>query len=166
MGRGKDDITEKKLRGTARKDRQQVETAGSGKPITDARRVVETSGYKELSGRAKTIYRNKCRELMRGPGLFATDLHQIVLYAHSYEQYWVYDDQAKKYGPIMKVTNKFGDTVLVPNPAIKMRRDALKDVTTIAARFGFSPVDRAKIKLEVKEEDPLEAFMKEIGGDR
>ena len=47
-----------------------------------------------------------------------------------------------------------------------MRRDALKDVTTIAARFGFSPVDRAKIKLEVKEEDPLEAFMKEIGGDR
>ena len=60
--------------------------------------------------------------------------------------------------------NKFGDEVLVPNPAVKMRRDALKDATAIAARFGFSPVDRAKIKLEVKEEDPLEAFMKEYGG--
>lgn len=166
MARGKDDISEKKLRGTARKDRKQVETAGSGKPIIDIRLATSTSGYKELSGRAKTIFRNKCRELMRGPGLFATDLHQVVLYAHSYEQYWIYDDEVKKYGPIRTFTNKFGDTVLAPNPAIKMRRDALKDVTAIAARFGFSPVDRAKIKLEVKEEDPLDEFMKKYDGDR
>lgn len=166
MGRSKDDISEKKLRGTARKDRKQVETAGSGKPITEIQCATSASGYKNLSGSAKAIYRNKCRELMRGPGLFATDLHQIVLYAHSYEQYWLYDAAVKKHGPIMEVMNKYGDTVLVPNPAIKMRRDALKDVTTIAARFGFSPVDRAKIKLEVKEEDPLEAFMKNYGDDK
>ena len=163
MARNKDDIAEKKLRGTARKDRKQVDTAGTGKPITDIRCATSTSGYKELSGRAKTLFRNKCYELMRGPGLYGTDLHQIVLYSHSYEQYWVYDKEVKEHGAVMSITNKFGDTVLVPNPAVKMRRDALKDVTTIAARFGFSPVDRAKIKLEVKDEDPLDAFMKEYG---
>ena len=164
MARSKDNINEKQLRGTVRKDRKQVETVDPGKPITDVRLVRSASGYAELSGRAKTIYRNKCKELIHGPGLFSTDLHQIVLYAHSYDQYWVYDEAVKKYGPILTATNKFGDEVLVPNPVVKMRRDALKDATAIAARFGFSPVDRAKIKLEVKEEDPLEAFMKEYGG--
>lgn len=165
MARSKDNIEAKKLRGTVRKDRKQVENSDPGKPITNWTIARHTSGYDELSGRAKTIYRNKCKELIKGPGLFSTDLHQIVLYAHSYEQYWIYDDQVKTYGPVIKFTNKFGDTVLAPNPAVKMRRDALKDVTAIAARFGFSPVDRAKIKLEVKEEDPLDAFMKEFGGE-
>ena len=164
MARRKDNINEKQLRGTVRKDRKQVETVDHGKPITDVRLVRSASGYAELSGRAKTIYRNKCKELIAGPGLFSTDLHQIVLYAHSYDQYWVYDEAVKKYGPIRTDMNKYGDEILIPNPAVKMRRDALKDATAIAARFGFSPVDRAKIKLEVKEEDPLEAFMKEYGG--
>lgn len=166
MGRSKDNVEQKKLRGTVRKDRVQVETVESGKPITNWRVALNVSGYKDLSGRAKTIYRNKCRELIKGPGLYSTDLHQIVMYAHSYEQFWIYDEAVKEHGPIIEVTNKFGDTVLVPNPAVKMRRDALKDVTAIAARFGFSPVDRAKIKLEVKEEDPLDAFMKEFGGEK
>ena len=164
MARNKDNIDEKKLRGTVRKDRRQVDTVDPGKPITMVKQACGASGYAELSGRAKTIYRNKCKELINGAGLYKTDLHQIVLYAHSYEQYWLYDSAVKKHGAVMSVMNKFGDTVLVPNPAVKMRRDALKDVTTIAARFGFSPVDRAKIKLEVKEEDPLEEFMKEFNG--
>lgn len=164
MARVKDNIEAKQLRGTVRKDRKQVETADPGKPLTDVRQVRGASGYNELSGRAKTIYRNKCKELMAGPGLFSTDLQQIILYAHSYEQYWIYDEAVKKHGAVLTAMNKFGDTILIPNPAVKMRRDALKDVTAIAARFGFSPVDRAKIKLEVKDEDPLEAFMKEYGG--
>lgn len=163
MGRTKDSAAAKELRGTVRKDRKQVDTVDPGKPITDVRSVRGAAGYNELSGRAKTIYRNKCKELIAGAGLYATDLHQIILYAHSYEQYWIYDEAVKRHGAVLSVLNKFGDTVLIANPAVKMRRDALKDATAIAARFGFSPVDRAKIKLEVKEEDPLEAFMKEYG---
>lgn len=165
MARKNDNIDEKKLRGTVRKDRRQVDTVDPGKPITMVKQACGASGYAELSGRAKTIYRNKCRELIKGAGLYKTDLHQIVLYAYSYEQYWIYDEVVKKHGAVVPVKNKFGDTVLVPNPAVKMRRDALKDVTTIAARFGFSPVDRAKIKLEVKGGDPLDDFMK-MYGDR
>lgn len=166
MGRSKENIEQKKLRGTVRKDRVQVETVEAGKPISNWRVAMNVSGYKDLSGRAKTIYRNKCRELIKGPGLYSTDLHQVVMYAHSYEQFWIYDQAVKDHGAVLQVTNKFGDTILVPNPAVKMRRDALKDVTAIAARFGFSPVDRAKIKLEVKEEDPLETFIKEFGGEK
>lgn len=164
MGRRKDNIEDKKLRGTVRKDRSQVAEADPGKPITDVRCAYHVSGYAELSNRAKALYRQKCKELVAGAGLFPSDLHQVILYAHSYDQYWQYDDAVKTHGAVLQNTNKFGEQVLVANPAVKMRRDALKDLTAIAARFGFSPVDRAKIKLEVKEEDPLDEFMKEFDG--
>ena len=165
MGRKKEDLGQKKLKGTVRKDRVQVETANVGEPLTSVNEARKASGYAQLSMRAKALYRQKCKELVAGAGLFSSDLHQVILYAHSYDQYWIYDDAVKEYGAVLKNTNKFGEEVLVANPAVKMRRDALKDLTAIASRFGFSPVDRAKIKLEVKEEDPLDDFMK-MYGDR
>ena len=68
----------------------------------------------------------------------------------------------KAHGPVIEVQTKYG-TNYISNPAVKMQRDALKDVTAIAARFGFSPVDRTKLKLEVKSEDELDEFMKAYG---
>lgn len=165
MGRQKDNKKEKELRGTVRKDREQVSEAITGKPITDPRYCLGVSGYKELSGRAKGLYRQKCKELICGAGLYTTDLHQIILYASSYDQYWEYQKAVKEHGPVLTGTNKFGDSVLLPNPAVKMSRDALKDVMAIAARFGFSPVDRAKLKMEPKDEhDELAEFMDQFGG--
>lgn len=163
MGRKKEDIADKKLRGTVRKDRVQVETVDPGKPMTDSDAARSVSGYKELSKRAKALYRQKCKELIAGPGLYLTDLHQIIMYAHAYDRFWTYEDEIKDRGAVVNVKSKFGET-LIANPAVKMQRDVLKDITAIAARFGFSPVDRAKLKLEVKEEDPLSEFMKEFGG--
>lgn len=163
MGRKKEDIADKKLRGTVRKDRVQVETLDPGKPMTDWAAARSVSGYSDLSMRAKALYRQKCKELIAGPGLYVTDLHQIIMYAHAYDRFWTYEDAVQEHGAVVKVKSKFGET-LIANPAVKMQRDALKDVTSIAARFGFSPVDRAKLKLEVKEEDPLAEFMKEFGG--
>lgn len=165
MGRKKDNIDDKKLRGTVRKDRKQVAEADPGKPVSDVRCAYHVSGYAELSNRAKALYRQKCKELIAGPGLYMTDLHQIVLYAHAYDRFWTYEDAVKEHGAVVKVKSKFGET-LIANPAVKMQRDAQKDVTSIAARFGFSPVDRTKLKLEVKEEDPLSEFMKEFGGEK
>ena len=163
MGRKKEDIADKKLRGTVRKERVQVETVDPGKPMTDWAAARSVSGYSDLSMRAKALYRQKCKELIAGPGLYVTDLHQIIMYAHAYDRFWTYEDAVQEHGAVVKVKSKFGET-LIANPAVKMQRDALKDVTAIAARFGFSPVDRAKLKLEVKEEDPLAEFMKEFGG--
>ena len=163
MGRKKEDIADKKLRGTVRKDRVQVETVDPGKPMTDWAAARSVSGYSDLSMRAKALYRQKCKELIAGPGLYVTDLHQIIMYAHAYDRFWTYEDAVQEHGAVVKVKSKFGET-LIANPAVKMQRDALKDVTSIAARFVFSPVDRAKLKLEVKEEDPLAEFMKEFGG--
>ena len=165
MGRKKEDIADKKLRGTVRKDREQVETADPGKPMTDWAAARSVSGYSDLSMRAKALYRQKCKELIAGTGLFVTDLHQIIMYAHAYDRFWTYEDAVQEHGAVVKVKSKFGET-LIANPAVKMQRDALKDVTAIAARFGFSPVDRAKLKVQVKEDDdPLAAFMKEHGGE-
>lgn len=165
MGRKKEDINQKKLKGTVRKDRVQVETVDPGKPLTscDAARMV--SGYTQLSKRAKALYRQKCKELIAGSGLYSTDLHQIIMYSHAYDRFWIYEDEVKAHGPVIQVETKYG-TNFISNPAVKMQRDALKDVTAIAARFGFSPVDRTKLKLEVKDEDPLEEFMKEFGGEK
>lgn len=163
MGRKKEDIGQKKLKGTVRKDRLQVETADVGDPLTSVNEARKASGYAQLSMRAKALYRQKCKELIAGAGLYSTDLHQVVMYAHAYDRFWIYEDEVKAHGPVIEVQTKYG-TNYISNPAVKMQRDALKDVTAIAARFGFSPVDRTKLKLEVKKEDELDEFMKEYGG--
>ena len=163
MGRRKEDVSMKKLKGTVRKDRTQVETCDPGKPMTSVDVARNVAGYAMLSKRAKALYRVKCKELMGGTGLFSSDLHQIIMYAHAYDRFWIYEDEVKKNGAVIEVETKYG-TNYIANPAVKMQRDAMKDVTAIAARFGFSPVDRAKLKVEVKEEDPLDEFMKEYGG--
>lgn len=162
MGRKKEDIGQKKLKGTVRKDRVQVETADVGEPLTSVNEARKASGYAQLSMRAKALYRQKCKELIAGAGLYSTDLHQVVMYAHAYDRFWIYEDEVKAHGPVIEVQTKYG-TNYISNPAVKMQRDALKDVTAIAARFGFSPVDRTKLKLEVKKEDELDEFMKEYG---
>ena len=162
MGRKKEDIGQKKLKGTVRKDRVQVETADVGDPLTSVNEARKASGYAQLSMRAKALYRQKCKELIAGAGLYSTDLHQVVMYAHAYDRFWIYEDEVKAHGPVIEVQTKYG-TNYISNPAVKMQRDALKDVTAIAARFGFSPVDRTKLKLEVKKEDELDEFMKAYG---
>lgn len=162
MGRKKEDIGQKKLKGTVRKDRVQVEPANVGEPLTSVNEARKASGYAQLSMRAKALYRQKCKELIAGAGLYSTDLHQVVMYAHAYDRFWTYDDEVKAHGPVIEVQTKYG-TNYISNPAVKMQRDALKDVTAIAARFGFSPVDRTKLKLEVKKEDELDEFMKAYG---
>lgn len=162
MGRKKEDLGQKKLKGTVRKDRVQVETANVGEPLTSVNEARKASGYAQLSMRAKALYRQKCKELIAGAGLHSTDLHQVVMYAHAYDRFWIYEDEVKAHGPVIEVQTKYG-TNYISNPAVKMQRDALKDVTAIAARFGFSPVDRTKLKLEVKPEDELDEFMKAYG---
>ena len=162
MGRKKEDIGQKKLKGTVRKDRVQVETADVGEPLTSVNEARKASGYAQLSMRAKALYRQKCKELIAGAGLYSTDLHQVVMYAHAYDRFWIYEDEVKANGPVIEVQTKYG-TNYISNPAVKMQRDALKDVTAIAARFGFSPVDRTKLKLEVKKEDELDEFIKAYG---
>lgn len=162
MGRKKEDLGQKKLKGTVRKDRVQVETADVGEPLTSVNEARKASGYAQLTMRAKALYRQKCKELIAGAGLYSTDLHQIVMYAHAYDRFWIYEDEVKAHGPVIEVQTKYG-TNYISNPAVKMQRDALKDVTAIAARFGFSPVDRTKLKLEVKKEDELDEFMKAYG---
>jgi len=162
MGRKKEDLGQKKLKGTVRKDRVQVETANVGEPLTSVNEARKASGYAQLSMRAKALYRQKCKELIAGAGLYSTDLHQVVMYAHAYDRFWIYEDEVKAHGPVIEVQTKYG-TNYISNPAVKMQRDALKDVTAIAARFGFSPVDRTKLKLEVKTEDELDEFMKAYG---
>ena len=162
MGRKKEDLGQKKLKGTVRKDRVQVETANVGEPLTSVNEARKASGYAQLSMRAKALYRQKCKELIAGAGLYSTDLHQVVMYAHAYDRFWIYEDEVKAHGPVIEVQTKYG-TNYISNPAVKMQRDALKDVTAIASRFGFSPVDRTKLKLEVKTEDELDEFMKAYG---
>lgn len=162
MGRKKEDLGQKKLKGTVRKDRVQVETANVGESLTSVNEARKASGYAQLSMRAKALYRQKCKELIAGAGLYSTDLHQVVMYAHAYDRFWIYEDEVKAHGPVIEVQTKYG-TNYISNPAVKMQRDALKDVTAIAARFGFSPVDRTKLKLEVKTEDELDEFMKAYG---
>ena len=162
MGRNRDSINDKKLRGTFRKDRD-VAVENSGKEITSIKWCLSVSGYRELSMRAKAIYRSKCHEMMEGPGLFKSQLQQLIIYANTWDTYWQADKEVKKDGILIKYYDTNMNERKATNPALLIREEASKQLRQISKDFGIQPIDRQKLKIvATSEEDPLEEFMEQF----
>lgn len=156
---------EKLMRGTLRKDRIQNATP-IGIPVKNTQQYLEISGYDNLSRRAKAIYRRKCHEMVERGALYLEDLTQLILYAHSVDSFWLFDAEVKKYGAVVEEVSREGNSRLVPNPAVRMRNEALKNILSISANFGFSPKDRQSLKFNPNDDsDPLTSFLRQYGAD-
>ena len=138
----------------------------NGPKITDINQTY-TDQYKDLTLGGKAIYRARCRELLAKGDLFFVDLMELYHYAKSCELFRRFDQQLSADGDFLTYIDRMGNERLYPHPAIKACRDALNDIQTIGSHFGFTPWSRKRLEMEMNDaEDPVEAFMKMVGGDR
>ena len=136
----------------------------NGPQVTDVSQIYR-AGYRNLDTGAKVIYRARCKDLLDRKELFFSDLAELVLYAHSCSLYWKFYQIVKDKGELLEYTDMKGNVRYYANPAVKMCRDALNDISAIGARFGFEPLSRKKLAQELAtEDDPIEAFLQLASG--
>ena len=146
------------LRGTDRRDRQRP-TVSTGKELAEIR-LWSVQGYSELTPRAKSIYRKVARAANALKILTEVDLLQLVMYAREYD--WALDAMAKEreVGVMYSTTDKDGNVIWHSNPARGVVDSAIRNINKIGTNFGFSPVDRQRIKLAAQ--DPKDKKLKGI----
>jgi P27 family predicted phage terminase small subunit len=158
MGRKKDSDEIKSLRGTKRRDRNNNGMI-AGIPMVSNRTYSAMSGYDELSRRAKMLYLSNCNMLANHDRLFKEDLKALILYSQTWDEFWKMDKLVEDKGVLL--TTAQGN--IIANPAVKMRRDARRDIIDIGAKFGFTPFDRQKLKAPDNNKDnPLTIFLNEV----
>lgn len=126
----------------------------------------QISGLKSATRRARDIYWRTVRKVAALGMLEESFLSQIFFYAVEYDHFMTCCESVRKDGPYLVVEGKKG-TVVVPNPAVKQRDKALELLLKIGSNFGFSPVDKQRIRVDA--EDPkdkkVKAFFAAIYGD-
>lgn len=122
---------------------------------------IRISGYKELTVKAKGLYRQKCQELMKDGELRKGYLPSLILWADCYDRFWTLRKEVTEEGATFKTHNKFGEEVISANPKVKMMNDALRQATTILNEFGATLKQARKLGKEKPAKDPLEDWTKE-----
>lgn len=113
----------------------------------------QVSGLKSSTPRARDIYWATCRKVAAQGMLDPTFCSQILFYAIEYDIVLRCEEDIKKKGMYVEVEGKFG-TMLVQNPSVKQLHAAMEKVLKIGSNFGFSPVDRQRLKMEAGESKP------------
>ena len=165
MGRNKDSLAEKKLRGTVRKDRLPKKAAVvSGGEVTDIKRCMKISGYADMTARGKAIYRAMCYEMMKSPGLYKSQLRLLIMYANTYETYIAADKMVQADGILVTYYDSNGNPGTKVNPAVLVRDDAKKQYRQMSKDFAIPPIDMQKLKIEeaTDDNDPLAEFLEKF----
>ena len=154
------------LRGTDRKDRDRPSSVTGEKiEVADVGKC-QISGLQSATHRARDIYWRTVRKVAALGMLEESFLSQIFFYSVEYDHFMTCCESVRKDGLYLVVEGKKG-TVVVPNPAVKQRDKALELLLKIGSNFGFSPVDKQRIRVDA--EDPkdkkVKAFFAAIYGD-
>lgn len=119
---------------------------------------IRISGYKELTVKAKGLYRQKCQELIKDGELRKGYLPSLILWADCYDRFWTLRKEVQDEGATFKTHNKFGEEVMSANPKVKMMNDALRQATTILNEFGATLKQARKLGKEKPAKDPLDEW--------
>lgn len=149
-----------KLRGTDRKDRARPSsTIGDLVSVNEIGQRCQVSGLKAATERARDIYWSTCNKVASQGMLDPSFCSQILFYAIEYDIVLKCEADIKKNGMYIIVEGKKG-TFVVPNPCVKQLHAALEKVLKIGSNFGFSPVDRQRLKIQT--EDPKAKGIKAV----
>ena len=147
------------LRGTDRKDRQRPSsTIGTPIAVAEVGSKCQVSGLKSATRRAREMYWALCRRVAAQGMLEEAFCAQLLMYAVEYDHFCTCSESIRKDGLYMTVEGKDGKPIVVANPCVKQRETAIEKLLKIGSNFGFSPVDRQRIK--VIEEDPKQKSLK------
>ncbi len=145
------------LRGTDRKDRDRPASVTGAKITVEDVGACQISGLQSATRRARDIYWRTVRKVAALGMLEESFLAQIFFYAVEYDHFMTCCESVRKDGLYLVVEGKKG-TVVVANPAVKQRDKALELLLKIGSNFGFSPVDKQRIRVDA--EDPKDKKMK------
>lgn len=142
-GRPRKTDQQKKLEGTFRKDRSSTGSL-SYTAITKVPPAPES-----FDDVAKAVWKTICEELIKIGMMEAIDIYNIQVICKNYSIYW-------------KCINEMGDQFIVDtgtgstktNPLFTTANQALTMANQLAAKYGFSPTDRMKLKLTATNEKP------------
>jgi len=152
----------KQLHGTLQPCRDRPSsTIGEVIKVEDIGSKCQISGLKSATKRAREIYWSLVRKVAVQGMLDEAFLSQLYFYAVEYDHFMKCTESIKKEGLYLVIEGKKG-TIVVQNPAVKQRENALTQLLKIGSNFGFSPVDRQRLKLQ--KEDPKAKGIKAIFG--
>lgn len=147
--RGRKSIQQHKLDGTYRHDRH--DNTVEGDPLMILPDVPD-----RLTGRSRKEF-TKLGNILVDKGILTDlDLHLFEMYC---SQFLIIDKaykELKDKGVMLE-----GSRGMIKSPAFGVLKESIELQNRISAKFGFTPVDRAGIKLQTNVDlDPLEEVMK------
>lgn len=149
---------EKRARGTDQPVRMRGDLVGG--EVTSAAQIDELCKSSQLSSAMqKRVFKEKCEQLMLLGQLRVTDIDMLVVYAKAMDDYLTAAKLLKKEGMYITLYNTDPDnplpTKVVINPYKSVMDKSSDVIIKLSAVFGFSPVDRLKLKVEEKKEEGL-----------
>lgn len=143
----------KKLRGTLQPCRDRApSTIGDAVPVEEIQQRCQVSGLQAATPRARYIYWREVKKLAQLGIMTQAFCSQLLIYAIEMDHFIQLTKTIKEEGILVDCVTKEGVKFKMANPAIKMREKSEKILVTIGSNFGFSPVDRQRLKLEASEE--------------
>jgi P27 family predicted phage terminase small subunit len=140
------------LRGTERPDRRRpTSTLGDPIKLEEIGSRCQVSGLRSATRRAREIYWSQVRKVAAQGMLDEAFLGQLFMYAVEWDHLLSCLEDIKRNGIYITVEGKKG-TFVIPNPAVKQRDKAMEILCKIGSNFGFSPVDRQRIKISEGED--------------
>lgn len=138
----------KRLRGTDEKRRMRGEGLQTEK-VTSTELAMSGVGYNSLStDRARSIFTDKCNQLISLNILAPQDLDQLSIYADALDKFYICIEELDK-GMFKEVYDENGNIIrFISNPYLKLYKDLVVIINRIGSDFGMSPVSRMKIKAE------------------
>ena len=141
------------LRGTDRPCRARPESVTGEKIAVADIGKCQISGLQSATRRARDIYWRTVRKVAALGMLEESFLSQIFFYSVEYDHFMTCCESIRKDGLYLVIEGKKG-TIVAPNPAVKQRDKALEILLKIGSNFGFSPVDKQRIRVEGNTEKP------------
>ena len=135
-GRPRKTDQQKKLEGTFRKDRS---ASGSLSYTAITKVPAAPEGFDDV---AKGVWNTICGELIKKNMMESIDIYNIQVICINYSIYW---KCITKMGDEFTVDTGTGSTKT--NPLFTTANQALTMANQLAAKYGFSPPDRMKLKL-------------------
>lgn len=101
---------------------------------------------KDISSEAKSIVLYKAIELKDRGDFHPIDIDLLVMYALNIQLLKQIDKEIERDGHSITMTDRYGNTRLVPHPGIKTRKDIVAEIRRIGKLFGFTPLDSQNIQ--------------------
>ena len=176
MARGRNKLPRETLalRGTLRNDRERPSSVmGTPIKLEEVALRCQTSGLRAATPRARKIYWRKVREAAALGILEPQDLPQLLAYAADYDWLISATESLNKDGLVIKqgkkttTTKHYPDGTIevkevderldMPNPIFKQAMQLQDKLRQLGGNFGFSPIDRQKLKI-VQQSDAPKGF--------